>query len=168
MLQDGSPHISVTQIDVRQIQLAKAALYAGVKLLLDRAGLQTVDRIRLAGAFGSHIDTQYATVLGLIPDCDMDKVESAGNAAGTGARIALLNIAARREIVALVRSIEKIETAVEPKFQEYFVDAMAIPNKRDEFPKLFSEVQKPAAKSPASDVDSSRSRRRRRKRASRT
>jgi uncharacterized 2Fe-2S/4Fe-4S cluster protein (DUF4445 family) len=168
VLHDGSPHISVTQNDVRQIQLAKAALYAGVKLLLDRAGLQTVDRIRLAGAFGSHIDARYAMVLGLIPDCDLDKVTSAGNAAGTGARIALLNIAARREIEALVRNIVKIETAVEPKFQEYFVDAMAIPNKSDKFPKLFSEVRKPAARSPASDVDPGRSRRRRRKRASRT
>lgn len=143
-------------------------MYAGVKLLLDRAGLQTVDRIRLAGAFGSHIDTRYAMVLGLIPDCDLDNVESAGNAAGTGARIALLNIAARREIEVLVRSIEKIETAVEPKFQEYFVNAMAIPNKCDRFPKLFSVMRKPAAKSLVAEADSGRSRRRRRKRASRT
>ena len=143
-------------------------MYAGVKLLLDRAGLQTVDRIRLAGAFGSHIDTRYAMVLGLIPDCDLNNVESAGNAAGTGARIALLNMAARREIEVLVRSIEKIETAVEPKFQEYFVDAMAIPNKNDQFPKLFSVMRKPAAKSRGGDADSGRSRRRRRKRASRT
>ena len=168
VLHDGSQLIFVTQNDVRQIQLAKAALYAGVKLLLDRAGLQTVDRIRLAGAFGSHIDTRYAMVLGLIPDCDLDNVESAGNAAGTGARIALLNIAARREIEVLVRSIEKIETAVEPKFQEYFVDAMAIPNKSDQFPKLFSVMRKPAAKSRGAEADSGRSRRRRRKRASRT
>jgi len=106
--------------------------------LLDRAGLESVDRIRLAGAFGSHIDTKYAMVLGLIPDCDLNKVASAGNAAGTGARIALLNVAARREIESVVRDVEKIETAVEPKFQEYFVDAMAIPNKSDEFPKLFA------------------------------
>ncbi len=167
VLHDGSPHISVTQNDVRQIQLAKAALYAGVKLLLDGAGLQSIDRIRLAGAFGSLIDSRYAMVLGLIPDCDLDRVESAGNAAGTGARIALLNVAARREIEELVRNIEKIETAVEPKFQEYFVDAMAIPNKTDKFPKLFSEVRKPAAKSPANDTDSGRSRCRRRRRTSR-
>ncbi|MDH3546806.1 MAG: ASKHA domain-containing protein, partial [Gammaproteobacteria bacterium] len=95
LLHDGAQRIVVTQNDVRQIQLAKAALYAGVKLLLDRAGIERVDRIRLAGAFGSHIDTKYAMVLGLIPDCELDKVESAGNAAGTGARIALLNVAAR-------------------------------------------------------------------------
>ena len=164
LLHEGQQRIVVTQNDVRQIQLAKAALYAGVKLLLDRAGIEQVDRIRLAGAFGSHIDTKYAMVLGLIPDCDLNKVESAGNAAGTGARIALLNVAARREIESVVRRIEKVETAVEAKFQEYFVDAMAIPNKRDEFPRLFAQVARPAPKASASNAEGGR--RRRRKRAS--
>ena len=159
LLYDGAQKIVVTQTDVRQIQLAKAALYAGVKLLLDHAGLVTVDRIRLAGAFGSHIDTMYAMVLGLIPDCDLERVNSAGNAAGTGARIALLNVAARREIEEVVRRVEKIETAVEPKFQEYFVDAMALPNKSDKFPKLFSVVERPPAKTAGND--SGRPRRRR-------
>jgi len=161
VLHDGKHRIVVTQTDVRQIQLAKAALYAGVKLLLDRAGISAVDRIRLAGAFGSHIDPKYAMVLGMIPDCDLSRVESAGNAAGTGARIALLNVASRREIEAVVRGIEKIETAVETKFQEYFVDAMAIPNKSDAFPLLFSEMQKPAPKSGDNGKDSGRRRRRR-------
>jgi len=161
LLHDGKQRIVVTQHDVRQIQLAKAALYAGVKLLLDHAGISAVDRIRLAGAFGSHIDTRHAMVLGLIPDCDLDKVESAGNAAGTGARIALLNVTARREIETIVRGIEKIETAIEPKFQEYFVDAMAIPNKSDDFPLLFAEVQRPVPKSHVSGGDSGRRRRRR-------
>jgi uncharacterized 2Fe-2S/4Fe-4S cluster protein (DUF4445 family) len=161
LLHDGKQKIVVTQNDVRQIQLAKGALYAGVKLLLDRAGLKSVDRIRLAGAFGSHIDPKYAMVLGLIPDCSLDKVESAGNAAGTGARIALLNVAARKEIESVVRTIEKIETAVEPKFQEYFVDAMAFPNKTDAFPNLFSVVDRPAPKT--ASTDTGRSRRRRRK-----
>jgi uncharacterized 2Fe-2S/4Fe-4S cluster protein (DUF4445 family) len=161
LLHDGPHRIVVTQNDVRQIQLAKAALYAGVKLLLDKAGIAKVDRIRLAGAFGSHIDTKYAMVLGLIPDCDLDKVASAGNAAGTGARIALLNVAARREIERVVREVEKIETAIEPKFQEYFVDAMAIPNKSDEFPILFAAVSKPARKVRKSNE----TRRRRRHRA---
>ncbi len=161
LLHDGKQRIVVTQNDVRQIQLAKAALYAGVKLLLDHAGITAVDRIRLAGAFGNHIDTKYAMVLGLIPDCDLSKVESAGNAAGTGARIALLNVAARREIESVVRSIEKIETALEPKFQEYFVDAMAFPNKTDEFPLLFAEVKKPAPKEGEKRSDSGRRRRHR-------
>ncbi|MCY3606695.1 MAG: ASKHA domain-containing protein [Gammaproteobacteria bacterium] len=144
VLHDGPRQILVTQNDVRQVQLAKAALYAGVRLLQDRANFDGIDRIRLAGAFGSHIDPKYAMVLGLIPDCDLGRVESAGNAAGMGALIALLNVPARAEIEAAVRRIEKIETAVEPKFQEYFVDAMAIPNKRDAFPKLFSVVDRPA------------------------
>jgi len=143
LLHDGSRQILVTQNDVRQVQLAKAALYAGVRLLQDRADFDGIDRIRLAGAFGSHIDPKYAMVLGLIPDCELSRVESAGNAAGMGALIALLHVPARPEIEATVRGIEKIETAVEPRFQEYFVDAMAIPNKRDAFPRLFSVVDRP-------------------------
>ena len=162
MLHVCEHRISVTQYVVRQIQLAKAALYAGAKLLMDRAEVDCVDRIRLAGAFGSHIDARYAMVIGLIPDCDLANVESAGNAAGTGARIALLNVAARREIETVVRGIEKIETAVEPKFQDYFVDAMAFPNKRDAFPKLFSVVNKPESKTKASGNAPRRPRRRRR------
>ena len=145
LLHDGTQRILVNQNDVRQVQLAKAALYAGVRLLQDRADFDRIDRIRLAGAFGSHIDPKFAMVLGLIPDCDLNRVESAGNAAGMGALIALLNVPARAEIEAAVRRIEKIETAVEPKFQEYFVDAMAIPNKRDAFPRLFSVVARPEA-----------------------
>ena len=87
LLYKGSQSIKITQNDIRAIQLAKAALYAGVKLLMKRLGVEKVDRIRLAGAFGSHIDVKYAMVLGLIPDCDIKNVSSAGNAAGTGARV---------------------------------------------------------------------------------
>ncbi|MEZ5447665.1 MAG: ASKHA domain-containing protein [Thiolinea sp.] len=165
VLYDGGPDqvIAITQNDVRQIQLAKAALYAGVKLLMDKMGVMHVDRIRLAGAFGSHIDVKHAMVLGLIPDCPLDKVASAGNAAGAGARIALLNQGARKTIEAVVRDIEKIETAVEPKFQEYFVDAMSFPNRTDPFPHLFSAVERPPepVKS-ADDADNGKRRRRRR------
>ncbi len=163
LLHDGPQRIVVTQNDVRQIQLAKAALYAGVKLLLDRAGLEKVDRIRLAGAFGSHIDPRYAMVLGLIPDCALDQVDSAGNAAGTGARIALLNAKARNEIEQVARTIEKIETAVEAKFQDYFVDAMAVPNKTDDFPELFAVVNRPPKKAVTQDAAPGRNRRRRRR-----
>ena len=121
-------NVTVTQTDVRQIQLAKAALHAGIRLLMDRLEVDSVDRIRLAGAFGSHVDVRYAMALGMIPDCAPDAVSAAGNAAGHGARIALLNKASRREIESLVKRVEKVETAIEPKFQEYFVDAMAIPH----------------------------------------
>ncbi|HUF45600.1 MAG TPA: ASKHA domain-containing protein [Aestuariivirgaceae bacterium] len=147
VLRDGEPLISVTQNDVRAIQLAKAALYAGARLLMDRLAIAKVDKIRLAGAFGSHIDVKYAMVLGLIPDCPLDNVQSAGNAAGTGARIALVNMAARDDIERVVRSIEKVETAVEPKFQQHFVEAMAFPHKTAAFPNLAKVVALPAAKS---------------------
>lgn len=139
----GGPRIRITQNDVRQVQLAKAALYAGCRLLMDAAGVDHVDRIRLAGAFGAHIDPIHAMVLGLVPDCDPAQVTSAGNAAGTGARIALLNAAARAEIEEVVRRVEKIETAAEPRFQEHFVGAMGIPHATDPFPRLAEVVALP-------------------------
>ncbi len=154
------PQMLITQNDIRQIQLAKAALYAGVKLLMDHIGTDKIERIRLAGAFGSHINVQHAMVLGLIPDCVLEEVSSAGNAAGTGARIALLNRQSRDLIETLVKNIEKIETALEPKFQDYFVDAMAFPNKADAFPNLFSLVTRPPVKEVA-DNGGGRKRRRR-------
>jgi uncharacterized 2Fe-2S/4Fe-4S cluster protein (DUF4445 family) len=128
--------ILVTQGDVRAIQLAKSALYAGARLLMDQFGVDAVDRIVLAGAFGAHISPKHAMILGMIPDCDLARVSSAGNAAGTGARIALLNVAARREVEALVGEIHKVETAIEPRFQEHFVAANAIPHATDAFPHL--------------------------------
>jgi uncharacterized 2Fe-2S/4Fe-4S cluster protein (DUF4445 family) len=139
----GGPLITVTQLDVRNIQLAKAALYSGARLLMDKMEIDTVDRVVLAGAFGAHISPLHAMVLGMIPDCPLDKVSSAGNAAGTGARIALLNSAARREIEAVVRAIDKVETAVEPRFQEHFVNAIAVPHKTDAFPSLAPHVTLP-------------------------
>ncbi len=143
LLHEGEVTVCITQNDVRQIQLAKAALYAGVRLLMDRLEIEQVDRIRLAGAFGSHIDVKYAMVLGLIPDCLLENVASAGNAAGTGARIALLDLDSRTHIEQVVRAVEKIETAVEPQFQAHFVDAMAFPHKTAKFPQLSTAVQLP-------------------------
>ena len=140
------PQIKITQTDIRAIQLAKAALYAGCRLLMDRLEIDTVDRIMLAGAFGSHIDPKYALILGLVPDCQLTKLSPAGNAAGTGARIALLNTQARLEIETLARQIEKIETAIEPKFQDHFVEAMAIPHKTAAYPELAKVVALPAPK----------------------
>ncbi len=137
------PALKIMQNDVRAIQLGKAALYAGVRLLMERLGIQSVDRIRLAGAFGSHIDVKYAMVLGMIPDCKLANVSSAGNAAGTGARIALLDQRSRADIEQLVRRVEKIETAVEPRFQEFFVEAMAIPHLTAPFEKLRELVTLP-------------------------
>ena len=163
----SDPEVSdvlVTQNDVRQIQLAKAALYAGIKLLMDEMGVTTVDRIRLAGAFGSHISVSHAMVLGLIPDCDLEQVTSAGNAAGAGARMALLNRNARLEIAATIAKAERIETAVAADFQAHFVGAMGLPHQSDPFPNLFSVVAPPEAKV----VESSDAPKRRRRRNSRT
>ncbi|MEM9581389.1 MAG: ASKHA domain-containing protein, partial [Pseudomonadota bacterium] len=132
----GGPRITVTQGDIRAIQLAKSALYAGARLLMDEMGVDRVDRVVLAGAFGAHISPKHAMVLGMIPDAPLDKVTSAGNAAGTGARIALCNLGARAEIERVVGEITKVETAIEPKFQDHFVAANAIPHKTDPFPEL--------------------------------
>ena len=162
VLVEGTPGIRVTQNDVRAIQLAKAALYAGARLLMDRMGVDSVDRIVLTGAFGSHIDVKRAMVLGMIPDCPLDRVAAAGNAAGTGARIALLNRAARVEIESVVRRVEKIETAVEPRFQEHFIEAMALPHKTHPFPNLAKVVSLPEPKQAAKAERASGSRRRRR------
>jgi uncharacterized 2Fe-2S/4Fe-4S cluster protein (DUF4445 family) len=145
--------MKITQNDVRAIQLAKAALYAGVALLMERLGIDHVDRIRLAGAFGSHIDVKYAMILGMIPDCDLKQVRSAGNAAGTGARIALLDSTSRSLIESLVRRIEKVETAIEPRFQHLFVEAMAIPHKSAAYRNLRTAVDLPAPKESTSQSE---------------
>ena len=162
LLHEGEIRILVTQNDVRAIQLAKAALYAGVRLLMDKLNVDSVDRIRLAGAFGSHIDVKYAMVLGLIPDCALENVTSAGNAAGSGAHIALVDRNSREEIEREIRRIEKIETAVETRFQEHFVEAMAIPHKSARFDELAKAVTLPLRTNAPSDSRSSGRRRRRR------
>jgi uncharacterized 2Fe-2S/4Fe-4S cluster protein (DUF4445 family) len=151
--QGAAVEMKITQTDVRAIQLAKAALYAGVALLMERLGIDHVDRIRLAGAFGSHIDVKYATILGMVPDCDLGQVRSAGNAAGTGARIALLDATSRGVIETLVRRIEKVETAIEPRFQHHFVEAMAIPHKTAAYTHLRKVVDLPEPKESTSQSE---------------
>ena len=163
LVQEGEPEIRIVQNDVRAIQLAKAALYAGARLLMDHLGIESVDRIVLAGAFGSHIDVKYAMVLGMIPDCPLDKVYAAGNAAGTGARIALLNQRARDHIEQVIRKVEKIETAVEPKFQAHFVEAMGLPHTTAPYPNLAEAVSLPAKKAVATETGAGEGRRRRRR-----
>jgi uncharacterized 2Fe-2S/4Fe-4S cluster protein (DUF4445 family) len=139
---DG-PRITVTQGDIRAIQLAKSALYAGARLLMDEMGVDRVDRVVLAGAFGAHISPKHAMVLGMIPDAPLSAVTSAGNAAGTGARMALCSVTARRAIEAQVHNIHKLETAIEPRFQEHFVAANALPHATDPFPELAKIVTLP-------------------------
>ncbi|MEM9968784.1 MAG: ASKHA domain-containing protein [Pseudomonadota bacterium] len=162
---EGGPRITVTNRDIREIQMAKAALYSGARLLMDKFGVDKVDRVVLAGAFGAHISTKHAMILGMIPDAKLDKVTSAGNAAGTGARIALLDVAARPKIEQTVRRIHKIETAIEPRFQEHFVNASAIPNAVEPFPILNTLVDLPSEtfNTGASDATHPGARRRRRR-----
>ncbi|GAA6158049.1 ASKHA domain-containing protein [Ruegeria sp. HU-ET01832] len=162
---EGGPRITVTQGDIRAIQLAKSALYAGARLLMDEMKVDAVDRVVLAGAFGAHISTKHAMVLGMIPDAPLDKVSSAGNAAGTGARIALCNIGSRKEIERVVREITKVETAIEPKFQDHFVAANAIPHKTDPFPELAQVVTLPSPSFNTGGGDEEKSGRRRRRRS---
>ena len=162
--ENGGPKITVTNRDIREIQMAKAALYSGARLLMDKFNVDKVDRVVLAGAFGAHISPKHAMVLGMIPDAPLDKVTSAGNAAGTGARIALLNREARIEIEATVRAIHKIETALEPRFQEHFVNASAIPNSAEPFPILNSIVTIPDVNFNTGGGDKSGGGRRRRRR----
>ena len=135
-------------------------------MLMERMEIKTVDRIRLAGAFGSHIDVKYAMVLGLIRDCDLEQVSSAGNAAGTGARIALLNYESQQEIEEVVREVEKVETAVEANFQQHFVQAMAFPHKVDSFPNLAKVIELPAETDLQNNADSNQHRKKRRRRTS--
>ncbi len=120
--------VVISQPDVRAIQLAKAALRAGIDLLLEHANCASPDEIRLAGAFGAQIDPIYAMVLGLIPDCPLEGVRAVGNAAGSGAARLLLSKEERISIQELVNRVEKIETATEDRFQTLFVDAMSFPH----------------------------------------
>jgi len=128
--------IVITQKDIRQIQLAKGALYCGCKLMMRRMGIEKVDRVKIAGAFGTHVDREKALIMGLFPDCEIDRITSVGNAAGDGARAALLNRQKREEANWISRNVKYIELTVEKDFQEQFIQAMQIPHMKDEFPHL--------------------------------
>lgn len=128
--------VVISQKDVRQIQLGKGALYTGCKLMMRRMGLDKVDVIKIAGAFGTHVDKTKALIMGLFPDCDLEKVLAVGNAAGDGARAALLNRAKREEANWVSRNVEYIELTVESDFQDQFMQAMQVPHMKDQFPHL--------------------------------
>jgi uncharacterized 2Fe-2S/4Fe-4S cluster protein (DUF4445 family) len=128
--------IVVCQDDVRAVQLAKGAMYAGAKTMMRRLGVENLDRVILAGAFGSYIDKESAATIGLFPDCALENVYAVGNAAGDGARIALLNVDKRREANELARLVEYLELTVEPNFDKIFSQAMWFPHMKDTFPHL--------------------------------
>lgn len=128
--------ITVTQGDVRALQLAKGALYTGAKLMMKKLGIATLDRVVLAGAFGSHINKEASLTLGMFPDCQIDKIYAVGNAAGDGARMALLNKNKRVEAADKARWVEFVEIATDPAFEKEFMQAMHIPHMKDKFPNL--------------------------------
>ncbi len=128
--------IIVNQQDIRAIQFAKSALYTGAKLLMERRGVDKVDRVLLAGGFGAHIDKTRAMMLGLFPDCDLENVYAVGNSAGDGAVLCLLSRDRRKRAREIARWIDYVETAIEPNFQARFVDALGLPHNKDEFPHL--------------------------------
>ena len=124
LVDQGDKSIYIEQVDIRSIQLAKAALSAGVSILMDYLQCDHFDRILLAGAFGAHLDARYVALLDIIPTSTEDKIVSVGNAAGIGASAALLDVNKRNAIIEAVDKVVKIETATEPRFQEFFVEAM--------------------------------------------
>jgi uncharacterized 2Fe-2S/4Fe-4S cluster protein (DUF4445 family) len=152
LYEHGDIRLLITQNDIRAIQLAKAALRAGIDLLVEHAGSPQVNDIRLAGAFGAHIDPTYAMVLGLVPDCPLPGVRSVGNAAGAGAVKALLSNSQRKEMEAAVRKVVKIETATEPRFQDLFVAAMAFPHASAPTPYLAEIITLPPRTEGTSEI----------------
>jgi len=133
--------IVITQKDVRQIQLAKGALYAGCKLMVKRMGLEKVDTVKIAGAFGTHVDRAKALTMGLFPDCEIEMIKGVGNAAGDGCRAALLNVKKRVEANWCSRNVEYIELTVEATFEQDFMEAMQLPHMTDDFPHLRGVVR---------------------------
>jgi len=134
--------ITITQGDVRALQLAKGALYTGAKLMMKRLGIEKLDRVVLAGAFGSHIDREASLTLGMFPDVPLEKVYAVGNAAGDGARMALINRSKRTEANDRARWVEFIEIATDPTFEKEFMMAMHIPHMKDKFPNLKEVFEK--------------------------
>jgi uncharacterized 2Fe-2S/4Fe-4S cluster protein (DUF4445 family) len=161
----GRP-ISVTSDDVRAIQLGKAALYSGARLMMERLGADRVDKVLLAGAFGSYIDSRHAMVIGMIPDADLSKVFTVGNSAGDGARIALLNRTQREEARRLARWVDYVAVALEPRFQDAFVEALPLPHRHDAFPHLADILDAAANRRRARGVSDAVSARERRRMAS--
>ena len=140
---DNKVSLSITNMDIRAIQLAKAALHASFKILLEKSRVNRIDSILLAGAFGSQISPEHALIIGLVPDAQVSQIVASGNSAGAGAIIALLDVSSRREISSLVRKVHKIETAVEPSFQKHFVEGSSFPNNSSTHPELFKFKELP-------------------------
>jgi len=123
--------IVITANDIREVQLAKSAMYSGVSILMEQMGITTkdIDRVLIAGAFGSYIDVENAMTIGLFPEVPLDKIKSVGNAAGTGARLSLVSREKRDEEREILKKLRYVELATHDTFQNQFVDAMNLPHK---------------------------------------
>ncbi len=129
--------ITVTQSDIRELQLAKGAIYAGTNILMKELGIKTSDiaEILLAGAFGTSLPKENAQVIGLIPDISIDKLKDIGNAAGVGSKMALISKNARLKAALLSKKVEYVELSGRKDFQDEFMDAMFFPHSNlDYFP----------------------------------
>ncbi len=124
---DGSEDIVLTQNDLRELQLAKGAIYAGLKILLKEAGITEDDlnEVLLAGAFGNYVRKESALGIGLLPQMPLDKITAVGNAAGDGAKIALASQAMRLRAAEFAENVEHVELSTRRDFQDIFVEAMA-------------------------------------------
>ncbi|HAJ33945.1 MAG TPA: hypothetical protein DCK79_11450 [Candidatus Atribacteria bacterium] len=123
--ENGKP-IYLTQKDVREVQLAKAAIYTGIKILLREVNIspEDIQKILLAGAFGNFIDKESAIRIGLIPQLPLGRIKCIGNAAGTGAEVALLSERMREKCQKIAKKVKYIELSSRPDFQEEFTKAM--------------------------------------------
>ena len=118
----------LTQRDVREVQLAKAAILAGIRILMNKLDLTDtdIDRVLLAGAFGNYIRPASAVRIGLLPNVPLDRIQSVGNAAATGAQMLLISDECRDRAAALARRIQYVEIAHEKDFSDFFADAMLL------------------------------------------
>ncbi len=140
--------VVITQRDIREIQLAKAAIYCGCKLMMRKLGVTQIDEIKIAGSFGTHVNRRLALVMGMIPDCPVEAVRAVGNAAGDGCRLALLDRNKRTEADEICRRIDYLELTLEPDFQDQLVAAIHIPHMNDPFPHLAEQQPAGAARYP--------------------
>ncbi|MCC7166834.1 MAG: DUF4445 domain-containing protein [Rhodospirillales bacterium] len=113
--------IVLTQKDVRGVQLGKSSLRAGIEILMAAMGATTIDRIHLAGTFGNHLEPEDILKIGLVPKVDVERVQSIGNAAGDGARLALFNRHQRQRVLSLARRVEVLELSGRADFHDLFV-----------------------------------------------
>ena len=153
--------ITMTIDDVRNVQLAKAAVYSGIQVLLDKLGREKPEKVILAGAFGSHLDLRRSLMIGLVQDVGLANIRSVGNSAGDGARMALMNRAKRDEAEQIARKIHYVELTNEASFVPHFVDATLLPHKKHPFPSL---VRYGIAAVPSADDDKENKKRKREER----